>query len=145
MAASVKRTSPKSGLASQVDAEALEFCALTQRAIDELLDRRTTQASRGRAACRRQAQRWPFPGTVELWLSNECGQDRYLLATSINLSHEGIGIQTEEDIAAQTPVQIAIHEPEVTFHGRAVVRHCTPCENGEYVLGLQFVFDDKAA
>lgn len=145
MASHLKRRSPKGGSAIQADPEALEFCPLTERAINDLLDRRTTLASRNRAACRRQAQRWPFPGTVELWLPDGRGSDRYVLATSINLSHEGIGIQTEEEIDLGTGVQIAIHEPEVTFHGRAVVRHCTQCDSGEYLLGLQFLFTEKAA
>jgi hypothetical protein len=34
---------------------------------------------------------------------------------------------------------IAIHEPEVSFHGRAAVRHCTEVEDGYYV-GMQFLF-----
>lgn len=142
MAATVKRRSSTQRVATHKDAEALEFCALTQRSISDLLERRTTEASRNGGACRRRAQRWPFPGTVELWLPDGRGGERYALATSTNLSHEGIGIQAEEGIDPGTPVQIAIHEPELTFHGRAIVRHCTACDNGEYLMGMQFVFED---
>lgn len=123
------------------DTEASEFCAVTVQAIDQLLARRAAASTTTGAAGRRRAIRWPFPGTVELWLPDGRGGERYALGTSINLSHDGIGIHAEEEVKAGTRVQIAIHEPEVTFHGRATVRHCTDFEDGSYILGLQFLFD----
>lgn len=129
--------------ATNKDDESLEFCPLTEQSISELLQRRASEASRGNGPCRRRAMRWPFPGTVELWIPDGQGGERYALATSINLSHEGLGLQGEEAIEIGTSVQIAIHEPEVTFHGRAIVRHCAHCENGDYSMGLQFVFDER--
>ena len=141
MASTVKRKSFGSRTPAVRDDEALEFCALTERSISDLLQRRASETSRGGGSCRRRAQRWPFPGTVELWLPDGRGEERYALATSINLSHEGIGIQAEEAIDPGTCVQIAIHEPELTFHGRAIVRHCASTEIGEHLLGMQFIFE----
>ena len=51
----------------------------------------------------------------------------------------------EESFDRHTPAivqeaQTGIHEPEVSLHGRAVVRHCTDIE-GEFLVGLEFVCD----
>jgi hypothetical protein len=97
-------------------------------------------APRNATKGRRRAPRWPFPGTVELWIPEADGQERYTLATSLNLSLQGMGMRCDEELSEGTELAIAIHEPEVSFHGRAVVRHCTEFE-GEYLIGLQFLFD----
>ncbi len=123
------------------DCEAAEICALTERSVDELLTRRETEALGPDAQGRRRALRWPFPGTVELWIPDEQGRENYALATAVNLSRDGMGIAADQPIADGTSVQVAIHEPEVTFHGQAVVRHCTESEDGSYLVGLQFSFD----
>ena len=115
-----------------------EFCALTENALKKVLSGRTIDSlmvptDNGR----RRAQRWPFPGTVELWIPDEDGVEQHTLATSLNLSVHGIGLRTDD-----TELAIAIHEPEVSFHGRAIVRHCTELEEGYYV-GMQFKFPDS--
>ncbi len=118
-----------------------EICALTEQSIGELLAKRQSWASRADANGRRRALRWPFPGTVELWIPDPEGGERYALATSINLSLDGIGVRFDEELASGVELAVAIHEPEMSFHGRAVVRHCAETESGAFILGLQFLFD----
>jgi len=118
-----------------------EICALTEQSVGELLGKRQSWASRADASGRRRAMRWPFPGTVELWVPDEDGIERYALATSINLSIDGIGIRADEELHPGLQLAVAIHEPEMSFHGQAVVRHCTETDTDSYILGLQFVYD----
>jgi hypothetical protein len=115
-----------------------EICPLTQSAVAQLLTSRMA-ALGDLDACRRSAVRWSFPGTVELWIPGPCGEE-YELATSVNLSTTGVGLRLDQGIAAGTKLGIAIHEPEVSFHGRAVVRHCTEIEEGHHLAGLEFLF-----
>ena len=117
-----------------------EICPLTEQAVGELLSKRQSWASRGDANGRRRGLRWPFPGTVELWIPDEEGGERYALATSINLSVDGIGVRADEELRSGLQLAIAIHEPEMSFHGRAVVRHCAETNTGSYIVGLEFVY-----
>lgn len=120
-----------------------EICALSREALASLLAARQTKALARSAKCRRRDERWAFPGTVELWLPDEDGGERYVLATSINLSVKGIGIRNDEALAPGLVLGIAVHEPEASFHGRAVVRHCTDTARGFHIVGLQFIFDGE--
>jgi len=88
---------------------------------------------------RRQRPRWPFPGTVELWVPEDDGVELYLHARALNLSSLGIGIIADEPLPAGKRVSIAIHQPEATLFGDAIVRHATPTPDGQ-VVGLQFLF-----
>ena len=118
-----------------------EICALTEKAVGELLSKRQSWASRADANGRRRVLRWPFPGTVELWIPDENGGERYALATSINLSVDGIGVRADEELPPGLQLAVAIHEPEMSFHGKAFVRHCTETDTGSFILGLQFLYD----
>ena len=118
-----------------------EICALTEESVGELLAKRQSWASRADAGGRRRAMRWPFPGTVELWVPDENAGEHYALATSINLSMDGIGISADEELRPGLQLAIAIHEPEMSFHGKALVRHCTATDTGSYILGLQFLYE----
>lgn len=124
--------------------DATEICALTPEAVTELLTARHQAGKHLNWHGRRNAQRLAFPGTVELWLPDENGGERYALATSINLSTTGIGLKADEPIESGTVVGVAIHEPEMSFFGRAVVRHSTETEHGFSIVGLEFVFDSYA-
>lgn len=121
--------------------DALEFCPLTKGALGELLSARHPSSVGDKKTERRQMPRWPFPGTVELWVPDESGIEQHVLATSINLSLQGVGIKIDDDLPLDTNVGIAIHEPEVSLHGRAFVRHCTPIDDG-YYIGLSFAFNE---
>ena len=118
-----------------------EICALTEHAVGELLAKRQSWASRADSGGRRRAMRWPFPGTVELWIPDGNGGERYNLATSINLSIDGIGIRADEELRPGLKLAVAIHEPEMSFHGKAMVRHCAETDRGSYIVGLQFLYD----
>jgi len=117
-----------------------EICPLTPETVTELLATREGAAPRSDANGRRKVHRWPFPGTAELWIPEDDGTERYLLATVLNISHQGVGIRCEEPLSLGTELAIAIHEPAASLHGRVVVRHCTGIEI-DYLVGLQFVFD----
>jgi len=121
--------------------ETVEIYPLTRTAVGSLLGHRNPSGSDDHKDCQRRAPRWPFPGTVELWLPQSGGGERYSLASSINLSSEGIGIRLEEALAPGQLVGIAFHEPEASFHGRAVVRHCTEIVENVFYIGMQFRFD----
>ncbi len=119
--------------------DATEICALSPESVAQLLTGRQ-RAGRGSAwHGRRNAQRWSFPGTIELWIP-EAGSERHALASSINLSTTGVGLRCDEPLTPGMELGIAIHEPEMSFHGRAVVRHCTETPDETCIVGLQFLF-----
>lgn len=122
--------------------DATEICPLTEEAVATLLASRGGDPTAKGGDPRRKVPRWPFPGTVELWVPNEQGQEEHVLATSLNLSIHGVGVQADQRLAPGMTVSIAIHEPEMSFHGRATVRHCTQLEDG-YYMGMQFCFDNE--
>lgn len=121
--------------------DATEFCALASDSIAKLLAGRQKHSRATAWHGQRNAPRWPFPSTVELWVPDATGEDRYLLATSVNLSTTGIGLKVDEQIPAGTELALAVHEPEMSFHGRAVVRHCTETDRGYWLAGMQFLFE----
>ena len=53
-----------------------EICPLTEGAVNELLEDRSGGPRERRAQARRRVKRWPFPGTVEMWLPDENGGER---------------------------------------------------------------------
>lgn len=121
--------------------ETAEICPLTEDAVARLLACRVGEQRKPKEEGRRKAVRWPFPATAELWVPDENGLEHYALATALDLSVHGVGIRCEERLAVGLELAIAIHEPEMSFHGRGVVRHCTEIEE-EYLVGLEFLFDE---
>lgn len=89
---------------------------------------------------KRSAPRWPFPGTVELWFARSDGRETYALGECQNLSLGGVGIRCDRALAPGAELAIAIHQPECSLHGRAVVRHCTKLHH-DHFAGLEFIFD----
>lgn len=122
--------------------DATEICPLTKEAIEKLLKRRRAKRSRAGRNERRQYPRWPFPAPLELWRANEDGVEEYVLATCENLSSGGVGILCDQALPLGEEVAIAIHQPEMSFHGRAAVRHLCETPRGYYV-GLEFVFETE--
>lgn len=122
--------------------EASEILPLTRQAVAKLITSRalSRQASLRDESCRRHRVRWPFPGAAELWIRDDAGIEHHWLATCLNLSLGGIGIRLDRSLAPGAELDIAVHQPEVSFHGRAIVRHCTPTADGEFAAGLEFCF-----
>ncbi|MEK6677549.1 MAG: PilZ domain-containing protein [Planctomycetota bacterium] len=124
-----------------------EFCPLTEEAICNLLEARQGFLPRDRrnasrnTPTRRQVTRWPFPGTVELWIPDRYGVEQYTLGSCVDLSRNGAGVQCDRSIPVGMELALAIHQPEATFHGRATVRHCSPRDDNEYYIGVEFSFE----
>jgi hypothetical protein len=114
-----------------------EFIPITADNVLEFLHQRYGQDCERVHGERRHQPRWPFPGTVELWIPNDQGDEDYVLAHALNVSTLGIGIMSDEQIAPNTQVSLAIHQPEATLFGRATVRHVTDTVDGA-VIGLRF-------
>ncbi len=118
-----------------------EVTMLTKKSMTSLMnERRKRFAARNPRNCKREVQRWPFPGTVQIWTQDD-GLDQLIFATSLNLSSQGIGLRCEEAFPCGCELVIAVHEPEISFQGRAVVRHCSETEDGWYHIGMQFIYD----
>ena len=113
-----------------------EFCPLSENNVAEVLASRNVKPSA--VGDRRKSARWPFPGTAELWVPRDDGTEDYVLATSLDLSSDGVGIRCETPLEPGLELAVALHEPEKTFHGRARVRHCTEIDD-EYLIGIQFI------
>ncbi len=121
-----------------------EVFPLTERGLMKLLRTREAARPAGAARGRRKAARWPFPGVVEMWIPDDSGEPQHTLATSVNLSLNGIGIRCDDPLECGLELDIAFHEPEMSFHGRASVRHCTKIDS-DHLIGLQFVFDKECS
>jgi hypothetical protein len=121
-----------------VDAD--EIVPLTAEAIKELLDTRRGIQDGTQGRGKRRGPRWAFPGAVEIWLPDGQGGERYLLGVCHNLTEVGIGVRCDEAVEIGATLAIAIHQPERSFHGRGLVRHCTPRGKG-HLVGFEFVFE----
>ncbi len=121
-----------------MDAE--RIVKLTPGAIDDLLQAHRATATAKQGPGKRREERWPFPGAVEVWLPDECYGDKHVLATLHNLSAHGLAMRARRPIPKDTKLSIAIHQPELSCYGNAVVRHCTRAHVG-YLIGLEFSFD----
>ncbi len=124
-----------------MDAE--NIVRLTPDALRKLLDSRSVQLQPKQAPGHRRAQRWPFAGAVEVWLPETCYGERYVLATLHNLSVGGLALRCRRPIPSGTRLALALHQPEQSLYGEAVVRHCTQTPGG-YLVGLEFVFEERA-
>ena len=120
--------------------DAMEIYRLTEKAIDRLVSEQEQDSNTATAECRRRAKRWPFPGTVEMWLPDEKGVEQIALGSCVNLSREGLAMLYEEALPIGLEMAMAVHQPEASLHGRAVVRHCSARDDG-YYIGIEFLFD----
>lgn len=123
-----------------MDAE--EIVKLSPAAIQELLDWQQVKAEPKQPLGDRRHERWPFPGTVEVWLPDGCYGERHLLATLHNLSVSGLAMRSRHPIPTDTRISLAVHLPALSCYGHAVVRHCTRAHVG-YLIGLEFIFREE--
>lgn len=122
-----------------MDTTASEICELTRQSITNLLQERRRGPGTHAARERRAVARSAFPSAVELWIPDGA-KERYALATAVDLSAAGIGLRCDEEFAPGMRIGLAVHEPEMTLHGHAVVRHCTKTATGDFIIGLHFDF-----
>jgi hypothetical protein len=120
-----------------MDAE--RIVKLTPESVRELVDSRQVHAVSKTPPGLRREERWPFPGTVEVWLPDDCYGERHVLATLHNLSPSGLAMRSRHPVPVSSRVSLAIHEPELSCYGRAIVRHCTQAHTG-YLIGVEFAF-----
>ena len=120
--------------------DADEIRPLTAEAIAELLEARRQTEETGSGTEKRGDSRWAFAGAVEMWVADTDGTELHKLGVCHNLSVNGVGVRFDEPMEVGTKMSIAIHQPEASFHGAGVVRHCTPRDNG-FLIGVEFGFD----
>jgi hypothetical protein len=126
-----------------MDAE--EIVKLTPAAVRELVDAHRIDAVAKQIPGQRREERWPFPGTVEVWLPEGCYGECHVLATLHNLSPHGLAMRARRPLPKDTRISLAIHQPTMSCYGYGVVRHCTRAHVG-YLVGVEFDFqsDDNA-
>jgi len=120
--------------------DADEIVPLTREAVRNLLRSQAATGPPGDELARRRLPRWPFPGAVELWVAAPGRPEEHIIATLHDLSESGVGVRCDVALEPGTTLPIAVHQPEISFHGHATVRHCTPRGRGHQV-GLEFLFD----
>jgi hypothetical protein len=116
-----------------------EFIPISEKAIAAILHDRFGCTDDGQVDPRRRLPRWPFPGTVELWIQDANGEAEHELGRALNLSLGGVGIMIDRELTPGQSFEIAIHQPEATLYGRATVRHCTVTDSGHHA-GLEFQY-----
>ena len=70
------------------------------------------------------------------------GVEQQAFATCVNLSLNGMGMLYDEPLEVGLELTLAVHQPEASLQGRAIVRHCTENEAGFYI-GTEFLFDTQ--
>lgn len=122
-----------------MDAE--KILKLSPQVVRELVDARQVKSiPKTPHSELRKSERWPFPGTVEVWLPEGSYGDRHLLATMHNLSLDGLAMRTRRPLTVGDKIGLALHQPEMSIYGDAFVRHCTAAAVG-YLVGVEFAFE----
>ncbi len=119
-----------------VDVDDKEFVALNTETIRTLLEAGQRATAERRTRERRDEKRWPFPGTVQLWVLDRNGDEIETYATCQNLNEAGLGLLSERPFPVGLMLPLAIHQPDATYHGKGIIRHCTP-SNGGYFVGVE--------
>ncbi len=124
-----------------MDAE--NIVKLTVAAIQELLDSQRVNSVSKQPNSQRREERWPFPGTVEVWLPESCYGELHILATMHNLSPHGLAMRARRPLGVGTKISLAVHQPRLSCYGEGIVRHCTQAHVG-YLVGVEFIFPSDA-
>jgi len=121
-----------------MDVQDKEFVKLTRETIRQFIADREQERDAKTGVQKRRLDRWPFPAPIQLWRKLPDGQEVQMLATCRNLNDHGVGVLCDKRIEMGVQVELAIHQPEVTYYGRGVVRHCTSSKR-EYFVGIEFI------
>lgn len=121
--------------------DADKIVKLTPDTVRSLLKAASVNVIGKAASSKRREERWPFAGTVEVWLPDEVYGERHLLATLHNLSDHGLAMRTRRPVPSDTRLALAVHLPALSAYGRAIVRHCTRAAVG-YLVGVEFMFTE---
>ncbi len=116
-----------------------EIVKLSRDVINSLIDKRF-QPDRFKGHEKRRAERWPFPGTVEIRPDGGDGIERWY-GTCINLSESGLGFTCDDRIDPGSKLEVSFHYPEKSVYGRGIVRYCMESPDG-HLIGLEFIFDE---
>lgn len=120
--------------------DADEIFPLSREAIRTLLENRRAADAEPGDLRRRRLPRWPFPGAVEMWVPTPEGREEHILGTLHDLSEGGVGLRSDVMLEPGQTLAVAIHQPEASFHGKAIVRHATKRASG-YYIGMEFQFE----
>lgn len=112
---------------------------LSPEAIRELIESQKVVTHPKVSSTKRREERRAFAGTVEVWLPEGQYGERHVLATLHNLSPNGLAMRTRSPIPTHTRLSLALHQPELSCYGSAIVRHCTSANVG-YLVGVEFLF-----
>ena len=118
-----------------------EFVKLTPEAIADLIKGKTSSSEDPKCENNRRELRWPFRGTVELWVPDQNGDEIHTLATALNISANGLAILSDIELEIGQSMAIAVHLPEATYYGHASAKHATESPVG-YIIGMQFNYKD---
>ena len=119
--------------------DADEIQPLTRRTAKNLLKSFQDSGELPDETGKRIDPRWPFAAAVELWVTDENGEELHTLGACHNLSHTGIGVRCDCELSTGVSIPLAIHLPQASLHGKGVVRHCSERGNG-YLVGIEFEF-----
>ena len=119
--------------------DADEIVSLTAESISDLIESYLSAEEAEAETGNRHAPRWPFPGALQAWVTDEHGVETIAFGTCYNISAGGLAGRTDDLLPVGEILPIAIHLPQASYHGQATVRHCTPKTNG-YFVGLEFYF-----
>ena len=117
-----------------------EIQPLTPDRVADLVQARCGGNVKAATSCKRRKTRWPCRGNVELWLPRPGGPAEHVIGYLRELSEAGAGIRTKNEIEPGQVLSIAIHQPEASLYGKAIVRHCTHRPDGCHV-GVEFEYD----
>ena len=115
-----------------------ELVQLTRGAIHDLLRSRCEEHAQFGPQERRHNARWPFPGTIEIHPAGAPAHEQSF-GTCRNLSETGMGMSCERFFEPEAILEIAVHLPEATLVGHAVVRYCMKTPRG-FMTGIEFQF-----
>jgi hypothetical protein len=57
----------------------------------------------------------------------------------VNISETGVGLRCDEQLQVGDSMEVAVHVPEMTLCGQAVVRFCAEAGD-DFIIGMEFQY-----